>query len=187
MDKRNIILQTALKLFVENGFHGTPTAKIALDSGVANGTLFNYFKTKDQLIVSLYFSILKEMEGFILEKMASLTLTKETFETFFSASLFWSLENPLQYQYLQQFNHSPYFHQVTSTDLKQDEQPLFVLIEKGIDIVLLKPMPTLYIFSLFTSHLNGLYSYIINTNVAENERAELINDSFELLWNMIKE
>jgi len=52
MDKKQLILGTALKLFVEAGFHGTATSKIAAEANVANGTLFNYFRTKEELILT---------------------------------------------------------------------------------------------------------------------------------------
>ena len=52
--KRKKIIEISLKLFVERGFHGTPTSLIAKEAGIANGTLFNYFKTKDILINEVY-------------------------------------------------------------------------------------------------------------------------------------
>lgn len=45
-DKRQAILETALRLFVDQGFHGTSTASIAKQAGVATGTLFHHFPTK---------------------------------------------------------------------------------------------------------------------------------------------
>ena len=45
-DKREAILETALVLFTERGFYGTPTAMISREAGVATGTLFFYFKNK---------------------------------------------------------------------------------------------------------------------------------------------
>ena len=51
MNKREKIFSTALNLFVEHGFHGTPTSKIAKEAGVANGTLFHHFNTKEDLII----------------------------------------------------------------------------------------------------------------------------------------
>ena len=76
MDKKQLILGTALKLFVENGFHGTATSKIAAEASVANGTLFNYFRTKEELILSLYHSVVNEMDNFILERMESHSISK---------------------------------------------------------------------------------------------------------------
>jgi AcrR family transcriptional regulator len=187
MNKKEIISNTAIQLFVELGFHGTATSKIAQQAGVANGTLFNYFKTKEELIVSLYHSVLEEMDEFIIERMTSNSISKESFQSLFFGTLFWSLDNRVQYQYILQFNHSPYFQQVAPSILNQEEHPLFVLIQNGIDIVLLKPMPASFIFSLFTAQINGLYNYIIFNDLAKDEQLELIQDSFEMLWKMIKE
>src|SRR5436853_7778460 len=47
------ILAAALKLFRENGLDGTTTKEISKKAGIAEGTLFNYFKTKEDL--ALYF------------------------------------------------------------------------------------------------------------------------------------
>lgn len=47
------ILQAALDLFREKGMEGTTTREISRRAGIAEGTLFNYFKTKEDL--ALYF------------------------------------------------------------------------------------------------------------------------------------
>ena len=50
---RRAILAAALKLFSEKGFYRTTTREIARKAGIAEGTLFNYFETKEDL--ALYF------------------------------------------------------------------------------------------------------------------------------------
>ena len=47
------ILEVALELFCEKGVEGTTTKEISRKAGIAEGTLFNYFKTKEDL--ALYF------------------------------------------------------------------------------------------------------------------------------------
>lgn len=47
------ILKAALALFREKGLEGTTTKEISKKAGIAEGTLFNYFKTKEDL--ALYF------------------------------------------------------------------------------------------------------------------------------------
>ena len=59
-DKQEAILDTALTLFTERGFFGTPTSLISKEAGVATGTLFFYFKTKEDLIDTLYCRIKTE-------------------------------------------------------------------------------------------------------------------------------
>jgi AcrR family transcriptional regulator len=49
-DKRAALLEAALELFAENGFHGAPTSLIAERAGVGVGTIYRYFKDKDELI-----------------------------------------------------------------------------------------------------------------------------------------
>src|ERR1035438_3168203 len=50
---RKAILQAALALFAEQGFYRTTTKAISRKAGIAEGTLFNYFETKEDL--ALYF------------------------------------------------------------------------------------------------------------------------------------
>lgn len=187
MDKKELILGTALRLFVEYGFHGTATAKIAQEAGVANGTLFNYFKTKEELIIVLYHSILKEMDDFVIENLAFHSISKESFNSLFVSTMSWSLENRFHYDYVQQFNHSPYFKIVSPEVLQQEEHPLFVLIKNAIDLVLIKQMPVSFIDSLFTAQINGLYYYIVSNDLSNEEQSELIQEAFEMFWKMIED
>lgn len=187
MEKNKLIIETALKLFVENGFHGTATSKIAQESGIANGTLFNYFSTKEILIVSIYNTVVKKMDDFIMESIESNSVSKESFRLLFIASVKWNLENRMEFQYLQQFNNSPYSKNAITRVLNQEEHPLYNLIQNGINLVLVKPIEVGLVFSLFTAQINGLYYYLITNNIAKNESMELIEETFELLWEMIKD
>jgi AcrR family transcriptional regulator len=59
---KQAILAAALKLFAEKGFYKTSTRAISRKAGIAEGTLFNYFETKEDL--ALYF-FEREMEEVI--------------------------------------------------------------------------------------------------------------------------
>jgi AcrR family transcriptional regulator len=72
-DKRNAILDAATRVFAERGLTAAPTSEISKQAGVAEGTLFTYFKTKDDLINALYREIKLEladamMSGFLRKK-----------------------------------------------------------------------------------------------------------------------
>jgi TetR/AcrR family fatty acid metabolism transcriptional regulator len=54
MDKRAAILDAALKTFVRRGYSETKVAEIAAEAGVAEGTLYNYFQSKEDLILALF-------------------------------------------------------------------------------------------------------------------------------------
>lgn len=53
-DKRTVILDAALKTFVKRGYTETKVAEIASEAGVAEGTLYNYFKSKEDLLLALF-------------------------------------------------------------------------------------------------------------------------------------
>jgi AcrR family transcriptional regulator len=47
---KRLIMDSALKLFSTNGFHTTSINKIAVNAGVAIGLVYNYFKSKEDLL-----------------------------------------------------------------------------------------------------------------------------------------
>ena len=53
-DKRERILAGALKAFARKGFYNTKVSEIASEAGVADGTIYLYFKNKDDLLICLF-------------------------------------------------------------------------------------------------------------------------------------
>lgn len=53
-EKRERILQGALRAFAKKGFYNTKVSEIASEAGVADGTIYLYFKNKDDLLISLF-------------------------------------------------------------------------------------------------------------------------------------
>jgi AcrR family transcriptional regulator len=51
--RRNQILDAAAKVFAAKGFHRTTTKQIASEAGVAEGTIYNYFDSKGDLLISI--------------------------------------------------------------------------------------------------------------------------------------
>jgi TetR/AcrR family transcriptional regulator, fatty acid metabolism regulator protein len=53
-DKRERILDAAERVFARQGFYQSRVSEIARDAGVADGTIYLYFKSKDDLLISLF-------------------------------------------------------------------------------------------------------------------------------------
>ncbi|AOZ91823.1 TetR/AcrR family transcriptional regulator [Paenibacillus crassostreae] len=53
-EKFDLILEAALKVIAENGFHGSQISKIAKEAGIADGTVYLYFKNKEDILISLF-------------------------------------------------------------------------------------------------------------------------------------
>lgn len=57
-DKRSALLAAALRLIARSGLHDAPTSAVAREAGVAAGTLYLYFPSKEALINALYLELL---------------------------------------------------------------------------------------------------------------------------------
>lgn len=53
-EKRQRILDAALRVFAEHGFYNAKVSEVAREAGVADGTIYLYFKDKDDLLISLF-------------------------------------------------------------------------------------------------------------------------------------
>jgi AcrR family transcriptional regulator len=62
--RQQLIMDAALKVISERGYHGTSIAAIAKESGVSKGLMYNYFSSKEELLVE----IMKEGYSRVFEK-----------------------------------------------------------------------------------------------------------------------
>ncbi len=71
MPRKQAIMAAAAKVFARKGFRGATTAEIAREAGVAEGTIFRYFKTKKELFVGLGSSLVVESLKDTMSEMAA--------------------------------------------------------------------------------------------------------------------
>lgn len=76
-DKHKRILQAAIKVFAQNGFYNSKVSEIAKEAGVADGTIYLYFKNKDDILISLFE---EEMEIIIQNMKHEIEKGKDPFE-----------------------------------------------------------------------------------------------------------
>lgn len=51
--KKQLIMDVALELFASSGYHGTSISAIAKSAGISKGLLYNYFESKEELLIEL--------------------------------------------------------------------------------------------------------------------------------------
>jgi TetR/AcrR family fatty acid metabolism transcriptional regulator len=64
-DKRERILSAAVRVFAKNGFYATRVSEVAKAAGVADGTIYLYFKSKEELLVSLFESRVEKLLSYM--------------------------------------------------------------------------------------------------------------------------
>jgi len=78
-DKHADILQSALELIAERGFHDAPMSEIAEKAHVAAGTIYRYFENKDVLINDLFQEIEEKLMEVLLDNYPLGEPVKEQF------------------------------------------------------------------------------------------------------------
>ncbi len=66
-DKYVKIIDAAIKVFAKNGFFHSKVAEIAKEAGVADGTIYLYFKNKDDILIQLFENKMEEIIANIRE------------------------------------------------------------------------------------------------------------------------
>ena len=88
-DKQQKIVEMAIKMFAEKGYANTSTNEIAKAAGVAEGTIFRHYGTKDNLLLSVILPFLKDSIPSIAEDVFNEIMTEDvgSFEDFLRALL----------------------------------------------------------------------------------------------------
>ncbi len=76
-DKREAILRAAIKVFAGKGYFNSKVADIAGEAGIADGTVYLYFKSKDEILHSIFD---RAMAEFIAEGRKELALISDPAE-----------------------------------------------------------------------------------------------------------
>ena len=60
-NKKELIINAAIKVFADKGFYNAKVADVAHQAGVADGTIYLYFRNKDDLLISLFETKMEEI------------------------------------------------------------------------------------------------------------------------------
>src|SRR5438874_3104007 len=64
-DKPQQIIDAAVRVFARNGFYNSRVSDIAREAGIASGTIYLYFKTKDEILVTMFREKMAEWVEFV--------------------------------------------------------------------------------------------------------------------------
>lgn len=76
-DKRGAILRAAIRVFANNGYFNSKVADIAREAGVADGTVYLYFKSKEEILHSIFDRGMEEAITEVRKQLATITDPRE--------------------------------------------------------------------------------------------------------------
>lgn len=156
MTKREQVLQATLELVTARGFHGTTTALIAERASVGTGTIYRYFKSKEELLNALFEEAKERLKTHILSSDISQLTTKEAFFLLLHRLFDYYLQNPLWFSFTEQYRHSPFISDATRSALEEVLQPVLVQLERAITLGEIKDLPPRMLVNMFHGVVVGL-------------------------------
>lgn len=182
-DKQRAILDAALILFAERGFHGAPTSLIAERAGVGVGTIYRYFKDKDALIHELFRELHARARERIFADYSLEQPIRERFVLIFSRVLRMFIAEPREFRFMEQYHYSPYAP-VAQAEMPEESELIRQLLAEARAQQIIKdaPMPVLEsiafgpIVALAKEHISG----------RQPVDDELIRLTVEACWDGLK-
>ena len=107
-DKRAAILDAALALFSERGFHGTAVPLVAERAHVGAGTLYRYFESKEALVNALYRRWKEALASVLLDGFPLDAEPRVQFAECWRRLSGFALQNPRAFVFLELHHHAPY-------------------------------------------------------------------------------
>ena len=68
-DKHQQIVDAAVRVFARNGYYNSRVSDVAREAGVASGTIYLYFKTKDEILVTLFREKMAAWVAYVRDKI----------------------------------------------------------------------------------------------------------------------
>ena len=177
-DKRNAILEAATCVFAERGL-GAATSAISAAAGIAEGTLFTYFPTKDELINALYREIKLELADAMMSAFPRKKGMRLRLQHIWNQYVGWGIQNPLQQRVLKQVE---VWNGLTRESKKAGSAPfaeIEAMIEEAERERIVQDLPRLFV----QATMSALAETVMELSRHDPARATTYrNAAFEMLW-----
>jgi AcrR family transcriptional regulator len=180
-EKRTAILEAATRVIVQQGL-SAPTAGIAKEAGVANGSLFTYFETKTALFNHLYLELKVEAASAMLKKLPESADLQEQLLHIWRNWMNWAVTNPEKRRVLMQLAVSDEITPETHLAAHKTMAPVAGLLERGRAKGPMQKVPLAFILAIVNSVAEATMTFMTQDpdNAKKHSKA-----GFDALWRML--
>lgn len=179
VDKENAILEAAITVFAERGFWNTPTSLISKTAGVADGTLFTYFATKDDLIHAVYLMIKAEIAEALMTDFNNYHTVHDKMRHIWTSYIKWGVNNPERFKVIQQIKTNYTLDPTIAEQASEAFAAVKQVENESISDGLFNDYPVDYLGALMDNQTN-MTIQLISAN--PQQMAYYLDIGFEILW-----
>lgn len=132
-DKRFRILKAAVKVFSQKGFYNAKVSEIANNAGIADGTIYLYFKNKDEILISIFEEEMARIISSVRTHLDSQPDVAEKLKAFIKTHLNFVKKNPklAQVFQLELRQSNKFIKEYTGSKLKEYLSIIGRILEEG--------------------------------------------------------
>jgi AcrR family transcriptional regulator len=180
--KRLAILDSAIRLFAEGGIWTTPTSAISAAAGVAGGTLFTYFASKDLLVSAVHQSLRREIADVLLSAYPQAADARVRFRHLWDRYVHWGVSHPEKFRVLEQLQaFDPSGARSPLSGLREFAE-IERLAKDSIRKKRIRNHALPYIAAAMTSLAGTTISFVARN---KNGRIDYSSAGFEIFWSGI--
>ncbi|HEY8955378.1 TetR/AcrR family transcriptional regulator [Chitinophaga sp.] len=178
------IFQAALRLVAEKGLSGVTMGDISREAGIATGTLYVYFKGKDELINALFAACRENSVQVSFKGYNPQIPFKPAFKNIWLNILRYKLQHFEEVIFMEQCYHSPFITNDTREKALQLSAPFYALMERGQKEQLIKQADVGLLLTFIIGAMNELVKQTHYSSITLNRSK--INTAFDLCWDALK-
>jgi AcrR family transcriptional regulator len=185
-EKRDEIIRAAMELIAEHGFHGAPMALVAERAGVAAGTIYHYFESKDVLIQETHACLEQQVLTALTADFPAECSVHERFLHIGRKLVEYFLASPMEFRFIEQFLNSPFGVAIRREKFfgNKEKNIVIKLFNEALDQKLIKDLPLPILFDLMFGPLLDVCRDHILEFVALDE--VLIERTVAACWDGLK-
>ncbi|TAF65423.1 MAG: TetR/AcrR family transcriptional regulator [Cytophagales bacterium] len=183
-NKEIAIIDAALQIIFTEGLVGLRMEHVAKVAKVATGTVYLYFKNKEELINHLFLRFKRESMKALELQIDSQVPFKINFMRVWQSYLQFSLENPAIATLLEQLHQSNYLSAEARKEAEDLLNPIRNLLEEGKKQLLIKPIDNELLLSFLSGSINQLARRLHEKQI--NITNTHIEQAFEMAWDSVR-
>jgi AcrR family transcriptional regulator len=159
-----------------------PTAVIAREAGVANGSLFTYFDTKTDLFNQLYLELKREMASAALEGLPAGTELREELFHAWSNWMRWAVDNPEKRRALAQLGVSDEITPASRAAGHKTMATIAQLMERSRAKGPMRKAPMGFVAAIMNSLAEATMDFMVQDPTSAKKHCKV---GFEALWRVL--
>lgn len=185
-DKQKRIQDALIAIVNQSGLAGVKMSGVAKKAGIAQGTVYLYFKTKSELINATYLNLKSIANKEIITSTLKQKPYLEALQTLWKNYCSFLISHKRELYFMQQCSASDLLEEKSKKESALFISEITSFFERGKKEGLVKDHPIELILAVFSGIAKEIVPLCTQNQKNKNKCTQIIDDAFEMCWRAIR-